>query len=128
MAVIQTLMTTNPDVYTVDTVMFWLSGGRWEMLVSATQGGVSSGARGGGNGLGRMGLVALKADLEQAADSLPIYWRSTSKIYKLQWRWNEYISRRGAVGRVNDPEPDPGIDLAMLRMAGFLNGLADRAA
>ncbi len=50
-------------------------------------------ARGSGGSDGFSSLLSLKADLERAADSLPISWTSTQAIYEAQGRGLLYRGR-----------------------------------
>jgi hypothetical protein len=96
------------------------------MLESAVEGG--SGASGLGSGKGdRLGLVLLKADLERAADSLPLYWQSTEFVFIRQHRAPALYARRHATPEMpveqriaEHPVPSVALEGAIWRMAAFL--------
>lgn len=87
------------DAYTPEQVEQHLR--HWEELVSAAEGGTGTlnGRGAGGGGRKRMTLVAVKADLERAADTLPLGWLSTGYVFSLQQRGAVWRARlRGAGG------------------------------
>lgn len=52
-----------------------------------------------GSGRGeRFGMAHLKADLERAADQLPIAWRSTRLIFSRQHRYSVWLARWAMAG------------------------------
>lgn len=67
------------------------------MLVSACEGGTGSTSHGAGRG-DRATLSCIRADLEHAADQLPLHWATTAKIFKIQQRWKIYIARCAQAG------------------------------
>src|SRR5207302_1685462 len=90
----------SPD-YTPDTVRWWVL--HWSMLISATEGGTGASGKGSGRG-GRFSLVCLKADLERAADQLPLYWQSTEYVFIRQRRANSLYERRRTTPVVPEAE------------------------
>lgn len=88
------------DWYAPEKIRFWLSGRcwldqgcRWQMLESACEGATGSLSKGAGSGE-RSGLSHVKADLERAADGLPIYFQATRFVYVKQHREDVYKRRR----------------------------------
>jgi hypothetical protein len=107
--------------YTPDSVRFWIQ--NWRMLISATEGGTGASGKGSGRG-GRFGLVCLKADLERAADQLPLYWQSTEYVFARQRRSNCLQERRRTTPAVPEaqrqfepPVPSDALEQACYRMA-----------
>lgn len=66
---------------------------------------------GGKRGDSRAALVGLIADLERAADALPIGWSATREIFEIQGRGKTYAIRAAANAifplRLFDAEPEP---------------------
>lgn len=130
----------EPDEYSPDAISYWLSGRcsrgcRWSMLESAVEGG--TGASGMGSGRGeRLGLAHLKADLEHAADQLPLYWQATRVIFSKQHRYSVWLNRwHMADNPTTGPDQEPlelpaAVDLAIWKMAKTLgwSAVADQAA
>lgn len=124
-------MSEQPDVdYSPDQIRFWLAGRcsrgcRWAMLESAVEGGTGCSGMGSGRGE-RMGLAHLKADLERAADQLPLHWQATRRIYAKQHRYSVWFARwTMADSPTEGPDQEPlelpaAIDLAIWRMAQSL--------
>jgi hypothetical protein len=106
--------------YSPDQISYWLAGGRctegrcnWTMLESAVEGG--TGASGMGSGRGeRMGLANLKADLERAADALPLYWQVTRTIFSRQHRYSVWHDRWTEAG---SPETGPEYEQELTAVA-----------
>lgn len=104
--------------YSPEVVEFWHTAGHWRMLQSACEGG--TGATGLGSGKGkRQNLSDLKADLELAADSLPLNWSATARIFKIQQRWRQYVERCEQAGERGGELEQP-IDVCFYRMAEWL--------
>lgn len=127
------------DDFSPEQIAFWLRGsscraGRcnWAMLESAAEGGSGSSGMGSGRGE-RMGLVHLKADMERAADQLPLYWQVTRLIFSRQHRYSVWLARWNMAGSPTSgaehehPELNAALDLAIWRMAvslGWQEGIA----
>lgn len=101
------------------------------MLTSAVEGGVSSAASGSGHGE-RFGLAHLKADLELAADHLPLHWQSTALIFSKQHRASTLTQRRQTTSPIPDdlrepehPVPSQALEDAIWRMARTLGWSED---
>ena len=112
------------ESYSPEAIRFWLL--HWSTLVSATEGGTGASGHGAGRG-GRFGLVCLKADLERAADQLPLYWQATEFIFARQRRAKWLYERRRTTPAVPDdqrqyepPIPSDALEQACYRMALFL--------
>lgn len=133
-------LTQPGDEYSPAQIRYWLAGRcpqcRWSMLESAVEGGVSSGASGAGRGE-RFGLAHLKADLEHAADQLPLHWQSTAFVFSRQHRFSALTQRRQRTPPVvgdwresEHPVPSQALDDAIWRMArslGWIPGLTSVA-
>ena len=95
--------------YSPDRIRWALS--HWQDLQEAAEGGTGSLAgQGGGNG-NRLGLADLLADLEAAADQLPLDWKPTLQVFLAQGRGSTWRMRRL---RMND---DHSLDEVIYRMA-----------
>src|SRR5438477_6528853 len=125
--------------YSPDHIRYWLSGGRcargqcnWAMLESAVEGGTGSAGLGSGRGE-RFGLTNLKADMETAADRLPLHWQATRLVFSRQHRYSVWLARWQAAGKPTDnTDQEPAdlpaaFELAIWRMARTL-GCDDQAA
>jgi len=123
--------------YAPEQIAFWHAGGHcvqgrcnWAMLESAVQGG--SGASGHGSGRGeRFGLVHLKADLEHAADQLPMSWTATRVIFSRQHRYSVWLARWRMLSNPALDEPPnlpAALETAFARMARSLGWQEDQAA
>lgn len=133
-------MIDDLTAYSPEAIRFWLSGRcsrgcRWAMLESAVEGGTGGSGNGAGRG-NRLSLALMKADLERAADSLPIYWQSTGLIFSKQHRYALYQARRQSFSVPLDqrehesPIPSKALDDAIWRMSvslGWQEGLTDAA-
>lgn len=77
---------------------------------------------GGSGGDSRLGPIGLIADLERAADTLPIPWESTRRIFAAQGRTQIYEIRRAAHNifplRLSDTEAEPTDDRGRPRSRG----------
>ena len=110
--------------YSPEMVGYWLN--HWHELVSASEGGAGGAGIGAGRG-GRFSLVCLKADLEAAADHLPLNWSSTARIFKRQRRWRVYLERCAQAGPRGGEIEQP-IDVCYYRMAEYLGWSAQEVA
>jgi hypothetical protein len=102
------------------------------MLESAVEGGTGCSGMGSGRG-NRLSLALLKADLERAADQLPIYWHATRVIFSKQHRYSTWLTRWHMAGDpTTGPDQEPlelpaAVDLAIWRMSvtlGWQEGVA----
>lgn len=104
------------------------------MLESAVQGG--SGSSGTGSGRGeRFGLAHLKADLETAADQLPLHWQATAWVFSRQHRYSVLVARRRAqsvtleaIEPDEHPVPSVALDNVYFQMARSLGWQEGQAA
>lgn len=133
-------MTHHDQEYSPEAISFWLSGRcahgcHWAMLESAVEGGTGATGHGAGRG-DRFGLAHLKADLESAADTLPVYWQATRLIFSKQHRYSVWLARWHMAGDSTTGPDQEALELpravedAVYRMAqalGWQNGDA-RAA
>jgi hypothetical protein len=110
--------------YSPESILFWLK--HWPMLISATEGGTCSNGLGAGRGK-RQNLSDLKADLELAADKLPIHWQSTEYVFYRQRRAQLLRDRRQATRALppdqlehESPIPSKALDDACWKMARAL--------
>lgn len=92
----------------------------WRELLAGAEGGTGSNGRGAGRG-DRLALVALVADLEQAADALPLEWSATRVVFWYQQRAQEWSSRRPTPGRFM--LEDVPVERALEAMARYLGWL-----
>jgi hypothetical protein len=106
------LMAIVDEDYTPDKIRFYLE--HWRDLSAAAEGGTGSLAGRGAGGGNRMSLVALLADVERAADQLPLWWEPTMRVFRLQGRGRIWADRRI---RLDDNHT---LDEAIYRMARFL--------
>lgn len=105
-------MTVEADQdYSPEKIEYYLS--HWAELQEAAEGGTGSLAGGGGGRGDRLALACLLADLERAADDLPLYWKGTLEIFKLQARARVWSQRRLNL-------EDISLHTAVLRMARSL--------
>ena len=96
--------------YSPEKIEYWLT--HWGELQAAAEGG--TGATGNGAGRGdRLALACMLADLERAADELPLHWTSTLQIFRLQSRARVWSQRRLTL-------EDVGVETAIARMARTL--------
>ncbi len=130
-------MADELDEYSPDALAFWHSGRcsrgcRWAMLESAVEGGTGASGMGSGRG-NRLSLALMKADLERAADQLPVYWRATRLIFSKQHRYSVWLARWKMAGNPEsgeDQEPlelPAAVELALWRMSlslGWQEGMA----
>lgn len=65
----------------------------WQELLAGAEGGTGSNGQGAGRG-DRLALVTLVADLEQAADALPLNWSATLQVFRFQMRARIWATRR----------------------------------
>lgn len=99
--------------YTPEKIRYYL--GHWEDLKSIAEGATGSIAGSGrGNAGDRKALAVLLADVESAADALPLDWDCTLQIYRLQSRGRVWAKRRLNL------DPNHSLDEAILRMARHL--------
>lgn len=95
------------------------------MLESAVEGGTGCSGMGSGRG-NRLSLALLKADLERAADQLPLYWQATRLIFSKQHRYSVWLARWNmASNPTTGPDQEPlelsaAVELAIYRMARSL--------
>ena len=100
-----------PDEYSPDSIHLDLV--HWPELQAAAEGGTGSlNGRGAGRGE-RLGLITRIADLEQAADQLPLYWSGTLEVFRMQRRQREWGRRRLVL-------EDVSFDAALAHMARSL--------
>lgn len=79
----------------------------WNQLVSAAEGGSGHIPGYTSGGKDRLGIACLVADLERAADKLPIEWASTREVFRLQLRRREYNERiEGDNNRIDQTHRD----------------------
>lgn len=71
--------------YSPEKIEYYLR--HWGELQSAAEGGTGSLSGGGGGRGDRLALACLLADLERAADELPLHWTGTLEVLRLQARW-----------------------------------------
>jgi hypothetical protein len=113
------------DEYSPVVVEYFLK--HWRQLEDACR-GVSaanySGSRGGRHG--RITLIAIKADLERAADELPLHWTSTLYIFKLQGRWKVYLERRAEAHLPAGTTPGLDFEQCCERMAKSLGWMGEK--
>jgi len=133
MAVVESL-----DEFSPEQIRFWLSGRcsrgcRWAMLESAVEGG--AGQPGGGHGGGRrLNYADYKADLERAADHLPLYWQATRTIFSKQHRYSVWLARWTMAGSPQDGPDQESLELpaaveyAIWRMARYLGWESEEQA
>jgi hypothetical protein len=117
-------MTDHDPDYTPEVVADHLL--HWAQLEVAVEGATGpnyQGSRGGRHG--RETLVAIKADLERAADSLPLHWQQTARIFRLQRRWQVYLARRAQAGLPAGTSDGLGFDGCCTLMARALGWTAD---
>jgi hypothetical protein len=130
---------TDQDDYSPDSLRFWLTGKcprcRWSMLESAVEGGTGSLSGSGSGRGGRLGLANLKADMEHAADQLPLFWSVTTVIYRKQHRESALQSRRSMasafethLGDLEHPDHAVALSDALWRMAVSLGWMEGKAA
>jgi hypothetical protein len=116
--------------YSPEQLRYWPSGRcpacRWAMLASAAEGGTQASGAGAGRGE-RQGLSHLKADMERAADSLPLHWQTTALVFRKQHRTDTLTARRRnhphdahAIHEEEHPAPTQALDNTLWRMALFL--------
>ena len=99
------------DEYSPEEITYWLS--HWPELQSAAEGGTGTlNGHGGGSGK-RHNLVLVLADLEAAADKLPLDWTSTLEIFRMQNRLAVWRRRRLQMTSMS-------VDQAVYRMAQAL--------
>lgn len=67
---------------------------RWKELRAVAEGSTGSLAMPGGGRADRTEVADLLADLEQAANSLPLEWAGTLEVFRLQERAREWGMRR----------------------------------
>ena len=105
-------MTVDVDEdYSPEKIEYYLS--HWSELQEAAEGGTGSlGGRGGGR-QDRLALACLIADLERAADDLPLYWSGTLQVFRLQARARVWSQRRLQLEEI-------GLQAAIHRMARAL--------
>lgn len=123
--------------YSPERIVYWLTArdcarGRcnWAMLESAVEGGTGATGMGAGRGE-RFGLAHLKADMERAADDLPIFWTVTRVIFSRQHRYSVWLARWSMAGKptLDDPPSLPAaLELACWRMAESLGWQSSAAA
>ena len=92
---------TAVDDYTPEIVEHHLR--HWQELAAAAEGGTGTLNGGGAGRGGRMALVCMVADLERAADKLPINWTTTHAVYVLQGRlkaWHKRVEDAGGLGAI----------------------------
>jgi hypothetical protein len=86
------------DEYAPDVVRFWLTGGHWNMLESATQGtSTNLDPLSRGSKSDRLALSVRKADLERGTDMAladRLHWHAASKLYRRQGRFKQYLTLR----------------------------------
>lgn len=112
-----TLEQEKADTYSPEKIHYYLT--HWHDLQVAAEGGTGSlGGGGGGNG-NRLGLADLLADLEAAADQLPLEWKATLSIFLKQGRGQQWRLRRLHLNH------QPSVDEAVVRMARWLGWKAD---
>ncbi len=105
--------------YSPEVVQFWLTGGRWRLLTSGAERlGVNVDRAFGTAGNGTT-LPVIKADLETAADRLPLLWRSTAWVFRKQERWRVYLDRRAAFAGGPRPQEREPADPVIARAACF---------
>lgn len=105
-------MSDETEDYTPEKIREYLR--RWPELVASAEGGTGS-LNGNGAGRGdRLGLVAMVADLEYAADRLPPEWAATRAVFRMQERAAPPYA--GALVGVDDRP----LDAAVRRMAATL--------
>jgi hypothetical protein len=67
---------------------------RWRELQAIAEGATGSLASTGGGHADRTEVADVIADLERAADGLPLDWRGTLEVFRLQERAREWGRRR----------------------------------
>lgn len=117
-------MPIEPDAYSPEVIEYWLR--HWPQLASAAEGGSGGSGVGAGRG-GRFAMVCIKADLEAAADSLPLNWSTTARIFKIQRRWKQYLARCEQAGPRGGEIEQPLV-VCYWRMAEFLGWSAESGA
>ena len=85
-------MTGAEEDFSPERVRWYLE--HWDQLASSAEGGTGSLAGHGAGRGDRLTLACLIADLEAAADKLPLDWRATAEVYKLQHRGRIWVQRR----------------------------------
>jgi hypothetical protein len=108
--------------YSPDVVRHYIL--HWHELAEMAQ-GTSNGmfARSTGGSGGRTTFAIIIADLEHAADCLPIYWQSTEFIFRRQRRRQVYATRRQLFQvpeeqrQYESPIPSQALDASVYRMA-----------
>jgi hypothetical protein len=80
------------EAYSPGVIRFWL-GREGREILYGTPGAVSQRYEAVRSRGDRLSIICIKADLERAADSLPLHWRTTSRIFRLQRRWGEYLEK-----------------------------------
>lgn len=104
-------MSKEAEEYAPDQIRYWLL--HWRELQAAAEGGTGSLNGGGGGKVHRLDVACLLADLERAADQLPLQWNSTQDIFRSQGRIKVWAHRRLGT-------EDVSLDAAILRMARSL--------
>ena len=102
---------SEADDYTPERIRYYLE--HWAQLREQAEGGTGSLMGYGGGSHKRLSVVTLLADLEQAADQLPLQWSSTLLVFRAQGR-----ARIWATRRLNLEERS--LDSAIVRMARSL--------
>jgi hypothetical protein len=98
--------------YSPEAIRFYLD--HWRELRAAAEGGTGGlNGNGAGGGRDRLALACLLADLEGAADKLPLEWTGTLHVYRAQGRSQVWVERRQALESVAE-------ETAILRMARSL--------
>jgi hypothetical protein len=85
-------MTAEADDYSPDQIRYWLA--HWRELQVAAEGGTGSLNGGGGGQRKRLDVACLLADLERAADQLPLQWSATLEVFRSQGRQRVWAQRR----------------------------------
>lgn len=115
------------DCYPPEVIRHWLRGSNWRQLAEMAEGTGGGQGYSGGGGKGRLTFAIVRADLERAADQLPLYWQSTEYIFHVQSRSACLRQRRLTAGPVADdqreqehPVPSAALEQAIYRMARTL--------
>jgi|SRR5215471_20327841 len=113
------MLTAEAEEYCPENIREVLE--RWREWEAGAEGGTGPSLDGkGGKGRSRLDIAAYLADLERAADQLPLEWLATLKVYRAQGRRQAWADRRKVSRlpvKLNDYYT---VDDCLWRMARFL--------
>jgi hypothetical protein len=86
------MMDIEAEEYCPDNIRLVLD--RWREWESGAEGATGQVLGGGGHGRHRLDIAMYLADLERAADALPLEWASTLRVFRAQGRQQVWADRR----------------------------------